>query len=948
MTHSASFPPSPPSPVEELVRLVKTASSPEIATTYALARIFNTRQSLCGERTLNHDDGTQCVFEHHWADLPPRLESALDKAVADVFDTPRGDGKDATQTADGGEGKGGGDAGSQHKAAGDREGHGADEGETATRDLCQGATLAASHAFDTLIQSQETTSSSAASKGLSPQWLNQFIAALTPEAETVFDPACGMGGTLVAAVEKDPEGAHVRVRGADINAEVAEIARMRLILAGAKDPVVEVRDSLEIQDQTQFDLVVSHPPMGLRLGKEEVSDALVHALHVQGSMVDGNAAWLSLVNAAISEDGRGFVVVPPASTSNRTQMQAARAQILAQGRLEAVIALPAGVLPKTHVAPFLWAISGKEDPRKDGNVLMVAPVTNPQEQVGEDAAAASNADTNADERAGTGEGVAADGNADATRTITDVIRAWLYDAEAPDVPQWRASLVPGEDLIAKGYAPQIHLPPPPLERTERPTPAGHLLTALRLRNFKSVGASTSLPLRPLTLLYGKNSAGKSSLIQSLLLLKQSLLAGGFTAAGQTADLGSLAGLLHRHDLAETMDVGITFASAPVIDSDAALPDPREPRTYQARFAYPQAQDTGRPQALHLGIGADTFELHSGPEQYLLSLEEFKRVTTFLEDDPARIGGSQTRAGRRGDPSSQSPKTKARDAFRSLAEGTFPYVRYRAEGMTVGGLEPEFMRDVSYRTAGSVFHAWGQRVLEESSDLFRALSDEALNLAKRMVYLGPMRRAPERFSHRRPIADGFDMPFYLLEHPSERKAVSDALARLEIPYSLDVVNPIDPIYRDTLGDIASLVLTDTRSGVQVTPADVGFGISQVLPIVTEISARSNSVIMIEQPEIHLHPAMQAELADLFIETVDPTRGANQVIAETHSEVLIMRIQKRIRERLLSPRDVLLLYIDQDTDGNAVIEELRLDENGDFLDHWPGGFFDEQFNEIFGDL
>ena len=218
----------------------------------------------------------------------------------------------------------------------------------------------------------------------------------------------------------------------------------------------------------------------------------------------------------------------------------------------------------------------------------------------------------------------------------------------------------------------------------------------------------------------------------------------------------------------------------------------------------------------------------------------------------------------------------------------------------------------------------------------------------MVYLGPLRRAPERFSHRNSNAGVFDMPFFLLENPSEREEVSAALQRLGVPYVLDVVNPIQPKHRDTLGDIASVVLTDTRSGVEVTPADVGFGISQVLPIITELSARTNSVIMVEQPEIHLHPAMQAELADLLIESANPSGRGNQVIAETHSETLIMRIQRRIKEQLITPADVLLLYVDQAEGGNASIRELRIDESGEFIDHWPGGFFDEQFNEIFGDL
>ena len=109
-----------------------------------------------------------------------------------------------------------------------------------------------------------------------------------------------------------------------------------------------------------------------------------------------------------------------------------------------------------------------------------------------------------------------------------------------------------------------------------------------------------------------------------------------------------------------------------------------------------------------------------------------------------------------------------------------------------------------------------------------------------------------------------------------------------------------------------------------------------------------MLAIDEPEIHLHPAMQAELADLLIESTNPAGRGNQIIAETHSETLIMRIQRRIKEQLITPEDVLLLYVDQVEGGNASIRELRIDESGEFIDHWPGGFFDEQFNEIFGDL
>ena len=86
---------------------------------------------------------------------------------------------------------------------------------------------------------------------------------------------------------------------------------------------------------------------------------------------------------------------------------------------------------------------------------------------------------------------------------------------------------------------------------------------------------------------------------------------------------------------------------------------------------------------------------------------------------------------------------------------------------------------------------------------------------------------------------------------------------------------------------------------------------------------------------------------MIDTIDDEPGKRkQWIVETHSELLITRIQRRIREGKIKSEDVSVLYVDPDdeySEGSAIVK-LRLDENGDFIDHWPHGFFDEAFNEL----
>ena len=149
----------------------------------------------------------------------------------------------------------------------------------------------------------------------------------------------------------------------------------------------------------------------------------------------------------------------------------------------------------------------------------------------------------------------------------------------------------------------------------------------------------------------------------------------------------------------------------------------------------------------------------------------------------------------------------------------------------------------------------------------------------------------------------------------------------------------------------LSLVDTRNGTTVSPRDVGTGISQVLPILVSAFALQDHLIAIEQPEIHLHPALQAELADVFLQSA--IDGDNRFLVETHSEHLLLRIMRRMRETsagelpdgapAVRPEDVMVLFVEPDGP-HSIIREMPLNERGELVKAWPGGFFEEDLNEI----
>ncbi len=140
-------------------------------------------------------------------------------------------------------------------------------------------------------------------------------------------------------------------------------------------------------------------------------------------------------------------------------------------------------------------------------------------------------------------------------------------------------------------------------------------------------------------------------------------------------------------------------------------------------------------------------------------------------------------------------------------------------------------------------------------------------------------------------------------------------------------------------------------------DVGYGISQVLPIVTQLYNANNTKLngraslsyqgttaIFEQPEIHLHPAAQAQLADLFVNCVtDKKNPVNRILIETHSEHLIRKLQVLVAdpESGIDSDQVAIYYVDKNEEGNSYIEKMELCENGQFEKAWPSGFFDKSY-------
>lgn len=153
-------------------------------------------------------------------------------------------------------------------------------------------------------------------------------------------------------------------------------------------------------------------------------------------------------------------------------------------------------------------------------------------------------------------------------------------------------------------------------------------------------------------------------------------------------------------------------------------------------------------------------------------------------------------------------------------------------------------------------------------------------------------------------------------------------------------------------IVRINLVDSK-GRKFSFDEVGSGLGYVLPVLCSAAKHSWGPVLIQQPELHLHPALQAAMGDVLVDA--SRQGYSTLIVETHSEHLLLRVLKRVRQSSASAQipdqlriasdEVTVLYFNPLPDGTSEVKHLRVSRDGDFMDRWPRGFFEERDRELF---
>ena len=241
-----------------------------------------------------------------------------------------------------------------------------------------------------------------------------------------------------------------------------------------------------------------------------------------------------------------------------------------------------------------------------------------------------------------------------------------------------------------------------------------------------------------------------------------------------------------------------------------------------------------------------------------------------------------------------------------------------------------------------------KTLEYCSNMISHIHSELMNDSHMFTYIGPFRVYPSRVYRDEEVGysyvekNGEQLSSILLrDYRSDKKILS------RLSHILNKIDGYSVSIKKKTDGYFSIVLDDGFLKKK-NLVDVGFGISQLLPILVQIiefdldKSKGRKYCYIEQPELHLHPAMQSELSNVFVESVCNNMNNNYII-ETHSEHLIRKFQVLIADKDNSfCKEMLKIYcVEKDNNGNSIVKEMSVNDSGMFEDEWPTGFFDQGY-------
>ena len=466
-----------------------------------------------------------------------------------------------------------------------------------------------------------------------------------------------------------------------------------------------------------------------------------------------------------------------------------------------------------------------------------------------------------------------------------------------------------------------------------------MLRHLRIQNFKAWKDTGNIELAPITVFLGTNSSGKSSIAQFLMMLKQTVEHNDpnevlFTGDENSAvDVGTPFQMLYGHDTTQSLQFSYDW------DVDTPFT-----ASFESRF---DDSLKGR-----LTRGKDCFFI--GTRIFFNNAIKIREFAGAMEVEKIRYHVIHENV-----PifSLSMEKENETDIY---------YVSMRGFDKTTTA-EIDTQSDLSVTPLK--FYGFHEETIARYPQIpaMRTLNVQHPKLFASMFYLGPLRVRTDRLYIWRGNdlsdvgIDGSNAIFAMLSANAQWRAyelfdlkknqyrklnIGAVIAEMLEKMGLISEFQVSPIQR---GRAEYEVKVKTKgSPVWTDLPDVGFGISQVLPVIVELFyVPAGSIILMEQPELHLHPSAQAALADVMIDAIKARENGQdrniQLLIETHSEHFLRRLQRRIAEGVIDEKTVRGYFADT-SETPFQLRPLEIDTYGNIL-NWPENFFGDIGNDIY---
>lgn len=476
-----------------------------------------------------------------------------------------------------------------------------------------------------------------------------------------------------------------------------------------------------------------------------------------------------------------------------------------------------------------------------------------------------------------------------------------------------------------------------------------MLKSIEVENFKALNKIENLEIKPITILCGSNSSGKSSVLNSALLLKQSIESATNTNIlslnGKYIHLGTFENIIYKKNMDKKIKLQYTFAV----------------NKREVRFINQTKSINIR--LLQMILPKEIFSRITNGEVYF----EYKYIiginNIFEKPDSAVQYVDECSIKVYCDDSSIEPlHINCKVTNVNKKEYEVKYTNVLDDFFEEGNTKSEIIKNVNISFSKLDIRFYGSSIDKKNIDkisnlnlILSVLYGLLCAFTESFSYIGPLREEPNRrYVLENEVSEigikGENAAFlyylkrdekaeleYTLDEGKDRFVKTEKTDTLEqkLKHWLDIMG-ICNLKPENYNEIIQLML-DSEVSTRVNIADVGFGVSQIFPIVLQgLLMHQGETLLLEQPEIHLHPALQMKMADYFIAMA--LSGKN-LIVETHSDHIINRLVRRIVEdEEYDLRKYIQIYFIESSNEGSKIKPIEISDTSGIV-NWPEGFFDQ---------